>query len=142
MISEQKFIHTTIAQWAVETELLLKMEVTKKRLILSGDLIRSIGYRIVKEAVGTRYDLSFNDYGRILDMNRQKVSARSLNRKVLLGGKEVRRRSGNTKWYAKNVYRQVYGNEGLFARLLDGYTDWALQQVISSLTNTLTVFGT
>lgn len=135
MITEQRFIHETIAQWAVETELLLKMEVTKKGLVLTGDLIRSISYKIVKEAVGTRYDLSFNDYGRILDMNRQKVSARSLNRKVLLGGKEVKRRRGNTKWYSKNIYRQVYGAEGLFARLLDGYTDWALRQVIASLTN-------
>jgi hypothetical protein len=135
MTTDQRFIHETIAQWAVETELLLQMQVVKKGLVLTEALLRSISYRIVKEAVGVRYELSFNDYGRILDMNRQKVSSRSLNRKVLLGGKEVklRRNANNTKWYSKNIYKQIYGNEGLFARLREGYSEWALKRIIESL---------
>lgn len=136
MIStEQRFLHETIAQWAMETELLLQMQVVKKGLVMTEALLRSISYQIVKEALGVRYDLSFNDYGRILDMNRQKVSSRNLNRRVLLGGKEVkvRRNGNNTKWYSKNIYRQIYGNDGLFDRIQNNYQAWAMEQVIASL---------
>lgn len=134
--SQQKFIEETIAQWAIETELLLQTQVVKKGLVLTEQLLRSISYKIVAEATaGVRYDLTFRDYGRILDMNRQKVSAKRLNRKVLLGGKEVkvRRNATNTKWYSRNTYNQIYGKDGLFERLRDNYKEWALQQVIKSL---------
>lgn len=132
---EQRFIHATIAQWAAETELLLQMQVVKKGLVLTEALLRSISYQIVKEAVGVRYDLSFNDYGRILDMNRQKVSSRNLNRRVLLGGKEVRVRknAANTKWYSKNIYKQIYGTDGLFDRIQHNYQTWAMEQIIAAL---------
>jgi hypothetical protein len=135
MTTDLRFIQATIAQWAVETELLLQMQVVKKGLVLTESLLRSISYKIVNDALGTRYELSFNDYGRILDMNRQKVSARSLNRKVLLGGKEVkvRRNGNNTKWYSRNIYKQIYGNEGLFDRIQNNYQAWAMQQIIASL---------
>lgn len=136
MISQQKFIEETIAQWAIETELLLQTQVVKKGLVLTETLLRSISYKIVKEATaGVRYDLTFRDYGRIVDMNRQKASAKALNRKVLLGGKEVRvrRNASNTKWYSKNIYKQIYGVEGLYAKLATNYKDWALQRVIESL---------
>lgn len=134
MTTDLRFLHETIAEWAVETELLLQMTVVKKGIVLTESLLRSISYKIVKEAVGVRYDLTFKDYGRIVDMNRQKVSARKLNRRVLLGGKEVKAgRSTNTRWYAKNIYKQMYGAEGLFARLSENYQDWALKQIIASL---------
>ena len=136
MISQHRFIEETIARLAVETELLLQTQVVKKGLVLTEKLLRSISYKIVKEAAaGVRYDLTFRDYGRILDMNRQKVSAKSLNRRVLLGGKEVRvrRNAANTKWYSRNIFKQIYGAEGLYTRLATGYKDWALQRVIEGL---------
>ncbi|MEO1210773.1 MAG: hypothetical protein AAFX78_14655 [Cyanobacteria bacterium J06638_20] len=136
MTSQQKFIEATIAQWAIETQLLLQMQVVKKGLVLTEQLLRSISYKIVKEAAaGVRYDLTFRDYGRILDMNRRKASARQLNRKVLLGGRAVRVRKNATsmKWYSRNMFRQVYGKEGLFERLRDGYGAWALERVIEQL---------
>ena len=136
MTSQQKFIEETIAGWAAETLLLLRAQVVKKGLVLTEQLLRSISYKIVKEAAaGVRYDLSFRDYGRILDMHRRKASARQLNRRVLLGGKAVRVRKNavSTKWYSKNVFRQVYGKEGLFERLRDGYGAWALGMIIKRL---------
>ena len=139
MISQQKFIEETIAQWAIETQLLLRTQVVKKGLVLTEALLRSITYKIVKEAAtGVRFDLTFRDYGRILDMNRQKVSAKRLNRKVLLGGKEVRvrRNATTTKWYSRNINRAIYGKEGLFERLRDNYKEWALERIIESITRT------
>ena len=134
--STQQFIHETISEWAVETLAILQMQITKKGIILKGDLLRSLSYKVVKEAAGAvRYELSFKEYGRILDMSRHKVKPRKINRTITLGGKEVkvRRRSVNSKWYSKQIFKAIYSDGGLYSQIINNYKEWALRKVVAAL---------
>lgn len=134
--SIQDFQREVVTRWAAETITLLQGQIVRKGLVATEDLLRSLSYEIVREAAGgVGINLSFNTYGRILDMNRQKIKPQELNRRVLLGGKEAKAGKGasNRKWYSKTIFNSIYGDHGLVDRLLNGYGQWALERIQAAL---------
>lgn len=130
------FVRQTVTEWAAETVALLQIEAARRGMVITEDLLRSISYAIVRDAAATAgVELHFNTYGRILDMQRQRVKPQALNRRILLDGKEVRvRKNASTRsWYSKKTYQGIFGQTGLFDRLLHGYADWALQRISTAL---------
>ncbi|MFN4254529.1 MAG: hypothetical protein ACK4Q5_05945 [Saprospiraceae bacterium] len=135
------FVHETVAQWAAEVLVLLQTQVVKKGIVDTGDLYNSLSYKIVRQAAeSVGFQLSFNDYGRILDMTRQKVKPSQINRTVMLNGKKVRVRKNavSAGWYSKPLYRAVYGDDGLFERLSENFSAWALERVKAALAEATT----
>lgn len=139
-LSLEAWQRQVLTHWATTTVALMQLSAAQKGLRDSGDLINSIGYELFSSAAGTLMglEISFNTYGRILDMTRLKASPLAVNRAILLGGKMVKARKGATSknWYSKVVYSRIHGTkatDGLFEQLSEGYAQWALEQMLEGL---------
>lgn len=133
--SVQEFQRQVLSEWAATTVALMQISAAKKGLHDTGELINSIGYRVFSAGASAMgLDISFNQYGRILDMTRNQATPTAVNKAILLGGKTInaRKNAVSKNWYSKVVFPRIYGsgnNESLIEKLTEGYALWALERI-------------
>lgn len=115
--NQLNFLQVELADWAIMVERRLKQTLLNKEINATGDLLRSLSYQTFVAGGGNsgRFQLSFLEYGRFVDMGagkRSKLETINGNTRALKGRKPQ-------KWYTKKVYDMVFGN--LLDRLYNNY---------------------
>lgn len=105
--NQQNFLAGEIAVWAQAIEQELKKKLVQKGVEHTGDLIRSLSYKVFSAAGGNSggFSISFVDYGRFVDMGAGRAR---LNQTVSSTTKKLKERKP-VKWYAKTAYGMIYG---------------------------------
>lgn len=124
------FIQTELAEWAFVVELELKKKLHEKGIEFTGDLEKSLSYKVFTASGGNsgRYQLSFLEYGRMVDMGKGRISKFET---IKSNTRRLKKRKPE-KWYAKTVYGLVYGN--LIRRIQNNYSQ-AIVYTLKQLEN-------
>jgi len=109
---------------------LLQDSIREKKLIVSGDLLNSINFEVVKEGINWNLNFSFYDYGRFIEINsnkRKRASRFNLNtNKDIWGIKENTMKKKKTDWYTRNVYGAL---NRLIGTLMYEFTDEEIARI-------------
>lgn len=109
--------------------------IEKQRHIVTGDLEDSINYRVKKSKDNNVLNVQFISYGRAFEIaaNRRKQKNRkSINTNSLIWGiKENRKKSTNSRWYAKNMYG---GLNRLIGHVMYGMSEEERKRLIGIIT--------
>lgn len=106
MTTEQR-VSGLLAEFARDAETALTAALKKKRIGVSGELLRSLSYKLYKAdaEMSGKYALSFETYGRFVDMGAGRAAKIE---NVNTNGKLLRARKPK-KWYGKTMYPMIYG---------------------------------
>lgn len=87
---------------------LLRESIKEKELISTGDLLDIIDFEVVRDGINWNLNFSFYDYGRFIEINRNKhkrASRFDFNvNKEIWGIKENSMKRKKTDWYTRNMY--------------------------------------
>lgn len=111
---EEQIISPIIKEKAMVIDRMLRQEIAKQSIGMSERLIRSIGYHVS----GASYSLSFETYGRMVDMTvgrGYRIESIKGNGAAIAGAGRKKKR-----WYSKPVYNVVYG--GLIRDLVSAHS--------------------
>ncbi len=117
--NQMEFIQRELAEWAIIVELELKKKLHEKNIHITGDLENSLTYQVFVAGGGNsgRYQLSFLEYGRMVDMGKGRIR-----KTESIAGNTARLKGRKPeKWYAKTAYVLIYGN--LIRRLQNNYQE-------------------
>lgn len=113
---------------------LLREQIEKKKLVQSGDLEESIGYKVVKQEGGQMLQINFQTYGRQVDRLGYKKSKHEVNlNSEIWGMKENKKnKNSNKRWYASFMYHDFYT---LISRLMYGLGEDELKRLKNIINN-------
>lgn len=112
---------------------LLREQIERKKLIQSGDLEESIGYKVVKQEGGQMLKVDFLTYGRHVDRLGYKKRKHEVDlNSEIWGMKENRKKNRNKRWYAAYMYEDFYK---LVSRLMYGLGDDELKRLRHIISN-------
>ena len=126
--NQQNFIQYELSEWAKGIEQRLKETLQKKGIVATGDLLRSLSYKIFAASGENsgEVQLSFLQYGRLVDMGAGRIRKIESNE----GNAELIRTGGKykpQKWYASVVWPNLYGY--LIERLIRNYQENIVYEV-------------
>ena len=107
---------------------LFREQIERKKLIDSGELEESIGYKVVKREGGQMLKVNFLTYGRQVDrLGYKKIKHdEDLNRDIWGMKENKKEKDSNKRWYASYMYHDYYK---LIARLMYGLGDAELKRL-------------
>ena len=109
---------------------LLQESIKEKKLIDSGDLLDGIDFEVVRDGVNWNLNFSFLDYGRFIEINRNKRKRASRfdfnTNRDLWGIKENSMKKKRTDWYTRNAYGAL---NRLVSTLMYEFTDQEIARI-------------
>lgn len=111
---------------------LLREQIEKKKLVQTGDLEESIGYKVVKQEGGQMLQINFQTYGRQVDRLGYKKSKHEVNLNSEIWGLKENKKKKNKRWYAAYMYEDFYK---LVARLMYGLSEDELKRLKNIINN-------
>lgn len=117
--NELNFLQHELHIWAEAIEKELTKKLLQKDVEITGNLIRSLSYKVFQAGGGNSggFKISFYEYGRFVDMGAGRAR---LNNTVDNTTKKLKARKP-IKWYAKTAYGMIYGP--MLGSLYKNYSD-------------------
>ena len=129
------FINEELYEWADWIDKKLREKFSQMDIGFSDELINSLSYQVFNSAGlnDGAYELSFLEYGRMVDMGAGRKASETIagNRKAYRKVSEQKIRKAK-KWYSKTTYG---GLNRLINGLVNGYQDASLNSLKDNLTN-------
>jgi hypothetical protein len=118
---KKQFIYDALTEWAPWIHGRLLSEFSKMDIGVTEELLHSLGYKVFTQSGldGGKYELSFLEYGRMLDMG----VGRGVSSSIAANARAYRKASDHKirqakKWYSKTTYG---GLNRLIRMVIDGY---------------------
>ena len=129
--NELNFIQHELSIWAAAIEKELKNKLVQKNIEHTGDLLRSLSYKVFQASGGNSggFSITFYDYGRFVDMGAGRAR---LNTTVADTTARLKARKP-VKWYSKPAYKLIYGP--MLASLYKNYSEAIVYTIKQMETN-------
>lgn len=130
------FIREALEEYSREVTLAMRRQIGQKKIIETGKLLKSLGYKVYQQAAEGNTNIDFAEWGRFLDMgvgkgqplSGLKATKAELKAKAGKGGKIRRPR----KFYSPTVYGKL---NGLIGDLAYGFTEETIARLKEELQN-------
>jgi len=122
------FIYDELTNIAKEIHERMQKAMLEKKIGITEELLKSLSYQVFKASGSSdgRYELSFLEYGRMLDMNvgrARKIESIKTNRRIIVGARDK-------KFYSKPAYGKI---SRLISNLVNGYQEQSIATIKDNL---------